>query len=174
MNPGGPGSREISPGMSASAASSPSGAAPVFAALGDVTRLRLMHRLSRRMVYVAAFASVALPFWLLALTPPLQTALLAAVLIGIAAGPINPILMTVRQERVPPVLRGRVFGAQRAIAWSATPLGVLAGGVLIEAAGVGATFGIMAASYLAASLSLMVNPALRAMDQPPADLTPDS
>ena len=122
------------------------------------------HRLSRRSVYIAAFVGVAVPFWLLALTPPLPVALLASVLIGIAAGPINPILMTVRQERVPPVLRGRVFGAQRAIAWSAMPLGALAGGFLIETAGVGATFGIMAACYLAASLSLMVNPALRAMD----------
>ena len=53
------------------------------------------------------------------------------------------------------------------------PLGVLAGGFLIEAAGVGATFGVMAASYLAASLSLLVNPALRAMDRRPADPTPD-
>jgi MFS family permease len=122
------------------------------------------HRLSRRTVFVAGFAGTVVPFALLALTPPLPAVLLAAVAIGIAAGPINPILMTVRQERVPPALRGRVFGAMRAMAWSAMPLGVLAGGFAIEAFGVGATFAIMAASYLAATVSLAVNPAVRRMD----------
>jgi len=124
------------------------------------------HRLPRRPIYVATFVTVAASLWIMATVPPLPVALLGMAIFGLAAGPLNPILRTVRNERVPAELRGRVFGAMLAIGLSAMPLGVVAGGLLIEAIGVGPTFAIIAACYLAATLSQAVNPVLREMDRP--------
>ena len=86
---------------------------------------------------------------------------------GFAAGPINPLLFTVQTEIVPSELRGRVFGAVRAGAWAAIPLGILLGGVVVAAVGVAATF--LAMGVL---LALVVgygffNPAFREMDRRP-------
>jgi MFS family permease len=129
------------------------------------------HRLPRRPTYAAAFLVVALSFGLLAATPTFPIAMLAMALTGAAAGPINPILMTVLQEEVPARMRGRVFGAVRAIALSAMPVGVLAGSALIEAAGTGPTFAAAAAGYLIAGVFLALAPALRRMNRPFATAT---
>jgi MFS family permease len=123
------------------------------------------HRLPRRPVFAGAFLLVALPFAILATTPPLPLALLATLIMGVAAGPINPILMTVGQERVPPELRGRVFGAVRSVAWSAMPLGILAGGLLVEEVGAGAAFAVSGAIYGVAGVGLALNPILRQMER---------
>jgi MFS family permease len=40
----------------------------------------------------------------------------AAILAGLAFGPVNPIFATVTQEHTPPHLLGRVFGVLTAIA----------------------------------------------------------
>lgn len=65
----------------------------VFSAIGA--------RFSRRSLFVGAFIVMGLPYWIMALNPPFWVAALSAMTMGLAAGPINPILMTVRQERVP-------------------------------------------------------------------------
>jgi hypothetical protein len=75
--------------------------------------------------------------------------------------------MTVLQEQVPAGMRGRVFGAVRAIAWSAMPVGVLAGSALIESIGTGPTFAAGAAGYLIAGVFLALTPALRRMNRAP-------
>ena len=67
-------------------------------------------RLPRRTTYITSFILVGLPFWVLTMTPPFLIALTALFFTGVAAGPINPLLMTVFQERTPPELRGRVGG----------------------------------------------------------------
>lgn len=128
----------------------------VFGALGA--------RLPRRATFTAAFIVLGLPYWALAALPPLAVAAVALVVAGLAAGPINPILATLNQERVPAELRGRVFGTITALAYVATPLGVLLGGVAIEWVGLRATIAAIAAGYLLTTLTLLVNPALREMD----------
>lgn len=67
-------------------------------------------------------------------------------------------------EIVPLELRGRVFGAARAGAWAAIPLGILLGGVLVSAIGVGATLLAIGVCYALAVAWGFVNPAFRAMD----------
>jgi MFS family permease len=128
----------------------------VFGALGA--------RLPRRATFTAAFIVLGLPYWALAALPPLAVAAVALVVAGLAAGPINPILATVNQERVPAELRGRVFGTITALAYVATPLGVLLGGYAVEWLGLRATIAAIAAGYLLTTLTLLVNPALREMD----------
>ena len=84
--------------------------------------------------------------------------------VGLAAGPINPVLLTVYQDRTPPWLRGRVFGLLTAIAWSVLPLGRLIGGYLIEWIGLRVAVGATAAGYLAVGLVAFVVPVFAMME----------
>ncbi len=101
------------------------------------------------------------------MAPPLAVAAGVLVLAGLAAGPINPLIATVQQERVPTALRGRVFGALTAVGFVVTPLGLALGGYLLERIGLRATLLAIAACYLTVTLSMLVNPALRDLGQPP-------
>lgn len=122
----------------------------------------------RRPVFVTGFLFIGLPQFVLAFAPPLWLAMATLAVIGAAAGPINPIFMTVRQERVPPELRGRVFGAITALCYVAIPVGLLTGGLLLELVGMRASVSAIAAIYVAISLGMRFSPALRAMDAPRA------
>ncbi len=124
------------------------------------------HRLPRRPAFVAGFALLSLPLWILATAPSLPVAVVANALVGLVAGPINPILMTVRQERVPAAMRGRVFGTFTAIALVAMPAGILLGGLVVERAGFAATIAVIAGGYLLASGAMLLAPVLRDMDRP--------
>jgi MFS family permease len=124
------------------------------------------HRLPRRATFVTSFILVGLPYAALALEPSLELTLATAAFAGLAAGPLNPILGTVAQERVPAELRGRVFGAITAGALMAMPVGVLLGGYLTDTIGVQPMFFGIAACYLAVTLSMLFNPALREMNAP--------
>ena len=122
-------------------------------------------RLPRRATFIGAFIMAALPFWVLVLLPPLPVILGALVVMGIVGGPINPIIETVKQERVPAELRGRVFGTITAIAFVAIPLGMALAGFLVEWAGVRATLACIAIGYLLTTVSLLVVPAFRDMER---------
>ncbi|HEY7599546.1 MAG TPA: MFS transporter, partial [Candidatus Limnocylindrales bacterium] len=100
----------------------------VFGAIGP--------RLPRRLTFGLAFVVAGLPFWILAVSPPFALAVAAAAVVGLAAGPINPILSTVMFERVPADMRGRVIGPLTAGAWVAMPLGMLMAGFVSEEFGV--------------------------------------
>ena len=124
------------------------------------------HRLPRWPVFITGFLGIGLPLFGLAFTPPLWLAMAILLLIGVAAGPINPIFMTVRQERVPPELRGRVFGAITALCYAAIPLGLVAGGVLLDLLGIRTTLLAIAAVYVTISLGMRFSSTLREMDDP--------
>jgi MFS family permease len=87
-------------------------------------------------------------------------------LVGVAAGPINPIYAIVLQEHTPSEMRGRVFGVVDSIAMAAMPLGMALGGFLIEGLGLVPTLVGMGAVYLAVTTSMFVNPSLRGMEKP--------
>jgi MFS family permease len=126
------------------------------------------HRLPRRLTFVGCFSVVPLMYLALATLPPLPATLAALAVVGFAAGPLNPLLLTVASEVVPPRLRGRVFGATRAGAWAAIPLGILLGGVVVEQIGVATTFLAIGLCYLAVTGFGFFNPAFRELDRPPA------
>jgi MFS family permease len=137
----------------------------VFGAIGP--------RLPRRLTFGLAFVVAGLPFWVLAASPPFALAVAVSAVMGLAAGPINPILSTVMFERVPPEMRGRVIGPLTAGAWVAMPLGMLMAGFVSEAFGVIAALVGIAAAYLLVTLSIFINPAMREMDRRPA-VEPDA
>jgi len=87
--------------------------------------------------------------------------------VGVVGGPINPLLVTVRYERIPLELRGRVFGTFSAISQVAQPLGMAAAGAAIELVGLGATVSVLALASASLGLSLLALPVLREMDARP-------
>ena len=128
----------------------------VFAKVGD--------RWPRRKTFAWCFLGVTVWYPAAASFPPLFVLLGAQFLAGLAAGPINPIIDTLAYERVPNGMRGRVFGIASALAWMAYPLGVLLAGFVLESVGLRMTLLVTGALYLAATLTLQVNPAMREMD----------
>jgi MFS family permease len=130
----------------------------LFGALG--------HRLPRRSTLIVCWVVVGLPFWILATTPSLSVTVAALAVTGLAAGPLNPIIFTVVQERTPEHVRGRVIGALWALALAATPLGVVLTGYLLEAVGLRPILIGVAVGYLVVTLSMFLNPALREMERP--------
>ncbi len=130
------------------------------------------HRLPRRKTFLVCFAGVPVGYLGLAAQPSIPVAIAALAVAGLAAGPINPLLFTVQTEIVPAPLRGRVFGAIRAAAWAAIPLGILAGGALVAAIGAPATFLVMGVSLAALVGYGFFNPAFREMDAVGGDVTP--
>jgi MFS family permease len=95
---------------------------------------------------------------------PLPALVLAGLVAGFAAGPINPILATVVQENTPAQLLGRVFGAFLAFAQAGIPFGAAAAGVVIEGAGLIRTIEVAGAVYVLMVALMFFNPALRRMD----------
>jgi hypothetical protein len=75
------------------------------------------------------------------------------------------LIFTVTAEIVPTELRGRVFGAVRAGAWAAIPLGILLGGVLVETLGVATTFLAIGVCYAFVVGWGFVNPAFRELSR---------
>jgi len=123
------------------------------------------HRLPRRRTFLFCFAFVPVGYLVLATEPPLPVALGALAVAGFAAGPINPLLFTVQTEIVPSHLRGRVFGAVRAGAWAAIPLGILLGSAAVAVGGVAVTFLAMGVLLAAVVGYGYFNSAFREMDR---------
>lgn len=124
------------------------------------------HRLSRRATFIGAFLVSGLPFWILTMTPTLIITVGTLVILGAAIGPINPLVYTVAQERIPAEMRGRVFGMFTAIGFVAMPFGMVLTGYLLENTSLRITLIILAVGYLVMTLSLLVNPALHDMNTP--------
>lgn len=99
--------------------------------------------------------------------------LVAAVIGGIVAGPINPILETVVQENTPPQLMGRVFGALMAFAQAGIPFGAAIVGFVIEGEGLVTTITAMGGLYVVVVALMFANPALRRMESPEQSLAAD-
>lgn len=125
-------------------------------------------RLPRRRTFIICFLLTAPAGLVLAAAPPYPIALLIVLVMGFFAGPLNPILMSVRQERVPIRYRARVFGTLMTMAFIAIPLGQLIGGYLVEWIGVRGVFAMISVVYIAVAASMFVTPALREMDTRPA------
>jgi MFS family permease/GNAT superfamily N-acetyltransferase len=125
------------------------------------------HRLPRRRTFVIAFFVTSLPYLALATTPALALTVAIVAAFGITGAPLNPILQTVAYERIPVALRGRVLGTATAAAYSAIPLGILIGGLVLEAIGVGPTLLAIGVCYVAVTAYGFFNQAFRAMDREP-------
>jgi predicted MFS family arabinose efflux permease len=129
----------------------------IFAAIG--------HRLPRHAVFVAAFVLTGFQFWVYLLHPPIHILVASVFVTSIGAGPLNPIIGAVEFERIPSNMRGRVFGAIRAGAWIAMPLGMLLGGVLTETFGTTLMLIVLGITYFFTTISMAFIPAMKEMNR---------
>jgi MFS family permease len=126
-------------------------------------------RLPRRAVFLSSYMVGALIIYgTLALSPPLVGTIVAAVVAGLAFGPVNPIFATVTQQTTPPQLLGRVFGALTAIAQAPIPVGALLAGVVVQVAGLIPTIVGMGILYVGITAAMFLAPSLKGMDAPGA------
>jgi MFS family permease len=133
----------------------------IFAAIG--------HRLPRHATFVGAFVLTGVRFWIYALYPPVWVLILVTLVTSIGAGPLNPIIGAIEFERIPPTMRGRVFGAITAGAWIAMPLGMLLGGILTDRLGTFIMMIGLAITFLLTTLSMAFIPAMKEMNRRPQD-----
>lgn len=143
----------------------------IFGAIGH----KLPRRLTLGVGYTIGGASRF--FWIVLLAPTPVAMVVVQALCGFFIGCVNPILSTTFYERTPTALRARVFGAMTAASMLGAPLGGLLAGALAPAIGVQRSMLLFGVVYLCATLSLLVNPALKTLDarqpaQPHADEAP--
>ncbi len=129
----------------------------IFAAIG--------HRLPRHTVFVAAFVLTGFKFFAYLFHPPIYILVTVVLITSLGAGPLNPIIGAVEFERIPVNMRGRVFGAIRAGAWIAMPLGMLLGGVFTDKLGTTSMLIILGVTYFITTLSMAFIPAMKEMNR---------
>lgn len=132
-------------------------------------------QLPRRGLLLGGLVLTALPLAALVALPPLPIAVAALGLAGLGSGPINPLVFTVLQERVPADVRGRVFGTIIGTALAAAPLGMAAAGFLVESLGLRPVLMIVAGGFLSVAGYALVAPGFRDLYAPelgPAEATP--
>jgi MFS family permease len=136
------------------------------AILGAMAYGAFGHRYSRWAINVGVLALASLAFGLMITLPSIPVSVVILALMGLANGVLNPLIMTVLQERTPPELRGRVFGTVIATALVAAPAGLLLAGIALETIGIRAVLGIMAGAFTLVTLTFFVQPSLRHMERP--------
>lgn len=122
------------------------------------------HRFSRRWLWLISFLLAPADLWLLALSPPLPVLLVGFLVGGVVSGSTNPLLVTIRHERIPPAMRGRVFGTFSSIAMAAQPFGVFLGGIMVDRVGFQPTLVALAVAAQLLGVALFFLPVLRTMD----------
>jgi MFS family permease len=130
----------------------------LFAWIGD--------RVPRRLVFIGGLCGIGSAYWILTTLPGLWVASGVLLSLGILAGPVNPLLSTIFQERVPARMRGRVFGLIAAIALSMMPLGRLFGGVFVDWIGLSGTLLVQAIGFAAAGVVMVLLPSLKLLNEP--------
>ena len=96
-----------------------------------------MRRLTLARLVLAGTMIAIVP---LSLLPPLPIMVIAAFVLGLAWGPMNPLITTIVQRRVAPDAQGRVFGVQLSLFYAAPPVAMLLTGLAVEGFGLQATY----------------------------------
>lgn len=125
----------------------------------------IAYRLPRRMLWLSAYSVAAVMYWILLPGPPLPIIVAVLALIGFAGGPIGPLSVTIRHERIPAAMRGRVFSTFSAISMAATPVGIALGGASIDRFGMRWTIVLTAILYQIVGLAMYAVPAFRELNR---------
>jgi predicted MFS family arabinose efflux permease len=139
------------------------------AVIGGLSFATIGHRLPRHATFVGAFVLTGFRFWVYALYPPIWILVAVTLVCSIGAGPLNPIIGAIEFERIPPNMRGRVFGAITAGAWLAMPLGTLLGGVLTDSLGTFVMVIGLGIVYFMTTTSMAFIPAMKEMNRKPQE-----
>jgi MFS family permease len=118
----------------------------------------------RSIILGSALTSSLLLFGL-AFFPPVWVMALFGFGVGMAWGPMGPLLNTLVQTRCRPSVQGRVFGAQMALFASGPPLGMVIVGGMVEGLGVFLVYPILVGAVFAFALLLLIVPQLSDVDR---------
>ncbi|CAA9367941.1 MAG: hypothetical protein AVDCRST_MAG34-3162 [uncultured Nocardioidaceae bacterium] len=129
----------------------------------------LARRLTRYRTAVVSMSVVAVAYVPLAFLPPPPAMVVAALLVGLAWGPMEPLLNSVVQERFPAHQHGRVYGVQLSLYYASAPLGQLLAGVSVEGFGVQPVMFGIAAGLVGVALLVATMPVLRRLDDTMTD-----
>lgn len=132
------------------------------------------YRLPRRWIWATGYLALPLGHWMFAGAWPFPLMLAVLTVLSILGGAINPLLVTVRMERIPPELRGRVFATTSAVAMGVQPIGIVAGGALVEGIGLRPAVLILAAFEQLVGVLIFVHPIWRRLDDTRPDQPPPS
>ncbi len=124
----------------------------------------LSGRLSRHRIAVLVMVTTTAAIIPMAFLPPLPIFVTAGFLLGLGWGPMQPLLNTLVQTRVPAHVQGRVYGVQTALFYAAPPIGLLVAGVAVERWGVQVVYAVIGALLVALALLTAVLPTLRGLD----------
>jgi DHA1 family inner membrane transport protein len=122
------------------------------------------YRLPRRTIMLAFLLTVTVPYWPLALELPFAILLGITVVGGLFDGPINPLLVTVRLERIPFEMRGRVMASTSAVSQIFPPLTIPLAGYLVERYGLQTTVILYASLAQIITVAIAFNPIWGHMD----------
>ncbi len=127
----------------------------------------LAGRMTRHRMAVLVMVAVTVAIIPMAFLPPLPVFVTAGFLLGLGWGPMNPLLNSLVQTRVPAHVQGRVYGVQTALFYAAPPIGLLLAGVAVERWGVQAVYAVIGAMLVVISLLIAALPSLRGLDAQP-------
>lgn len=126
----------------------------------------------RRELWIAGIAAIALLRWLLVPDLPYLWLFAAMAVAGLLSGPVSPLLVTVRFERIPAHLHGRVFASFAALASIADPLGMAVIGNMIDRFGLDEMLFVTAVCFTLLLIALPFVRATRDMNRETSESTP--
>jgi MFS family permease len=122
------------------------------------------HRLGRSRTFVVAMITGAAGLLVMSLLPPYGVLLALAAVVGMAAGPIGPLMNLASQLRSTEQMRGRVVGIMTSSGYVGGPVGYLAGGPLVDHLGPQTAFAVLASLLFVLVVGASMQPALREFD----------
>lgn len=134
--------------------------------VGNGIFVGMSDRLPRRGVFIFGFMVRAVAFVSFAFVPPWWVLAIAIFVGAVALEPVNPLSQSILQERVPPGMRGRVFGVVTAVQASTLPIGMMMYGFLLDSIGLQSTLMIFVIANMLVPLSLILNPYLKELQRP--------
>jgi len=125
--------------------------------------------LAKRFTYkaIARFVLIATIIALIpmSLLPPLPILAAFGFLLGLAWGPMNPLINSLVQSRVPADLQGRVFSIQLSLFYAIPPIAMLITGFAIDGAGVEVVYPVLALLVSVGSILTLCTKEMRTLDQ---------
>ena len=125
---------------------------------------RISPHFTRRKLALLCISGASLAYVPMAFLPPVWLFLLAGFLLGLAWGPLEPLVNTLVQTRFPASQHGRIYGVQLSLFYAAPPLGELVAGAAVAALGVQPVFIGIALILVCAAIANTAVPALRELD----------
>jgi MFS family permease len=110
------------------------------------------HRVGRRRMFVSSLVASGATVSIMAMLPPYPVLLVVGAMLGLAYGPVSPMVNLAIQLRTPEQARGRATGLLNSVGYAAGPVGYLLVGPFVEWFGLEATFVIVGLAVLAVAL----------------------